>query len=79
MDFGWIVSRILEWRKSNIKKKMRAIDALTPAVAASIAYTTRLRQGGPADLAKEDELHALTFHVTSPFASGTTFSHGAIQ
>lgn len=22
---------------------------------------------------------AITFHVTSPFASGTTFSHGAIQ
>lgn len=65
MDLGWIVSSMLEWRKSDIEKRLRAIDALTPAVAASIAYTTRLSQGEPANLAKEDELHALWYEASS--------------
>lgn len=65
MDFSWIISSISEWRKSNLEKRLRAIDALTPAVAASIAYTTRLRQGEPADLSKEDELHALWYGASS--------------
>ncbi|MDU4154986.1 MAG: hypothetical protein E7H83_26025 [Enterobacteriaceae bacterium] len=45
-------------------ERTEAINALTPAVAQTIAYTTRCEQGRPRDLGIEEKLHELWFEAS---------------
>jgi uncharacterized small protein (DUF1192 family) len=61
----WAIDRIIGWRTVEKQARLRAIDGLTPAVSASVVYTTRLLDGMDRDSLREDQLYILWSSASS--------------
>lgn len=68
MEIGlitWVLDKVHGWASLNKEDRIAAIDGLTPAVAATIAYNEMIESGRPRVEAEERRLHELWFAASS--------------
>ncbi|HDX8949487.1 TPA: hypothetical protein R1871_000544 [Klebsiella oxytoca] len=68
MDLGlltWLFDKIAEFAGYQKAKRLAAIEGLTPAVAATIAYNERINSGYARNDAEERRLHELWYTASS--------------
>lgn len=65
---GMVASKVSSWISLQRDIRLRAIDGLTPAVAATVRYTERLKAGAIKDLTSEDQIHDLWVDASSRVA-----------
>lgn len=63
--FVWLVNRVNTWVGKFSTFRIQAINGLTPALSATIAYVSSLERGGENDPGKEQELFGLWFQASS--------------
>lgn len=56
---------VMKWVDFDYAKRIRAIDALTPALSETIAYTNRLKRKDPHDISAEEKLFQAWYTASS--------------
>jgi len=60
-----VANKVSSWLDLRRDIRLRAIDGLTPAVAATVRYCERLKAGARKDLVVEDQIHDLWVAASS--------------
>lgn len=61
----WLGTQVLNFKKLKREDRLAAIEGLTPAVGATIAYSEKLNRTHIRDTKEEQELHNLWFSASS--------------